>query len=114
METTFDCAIKGKAVNADDCATISLQASADDFHKCLKCTRGQAVAKTANWKTDAAIAQSTAQASASTGGLKCGAANSAKPIMLTLRNVGAKAGTEKRFQVFRMAPTSDASEISRI
>lgn len=66
METTFDCAIKGKAVNADDCATISLQASADDFHKCLKCTRGQAVAKTANWKTDAAIAQSTAQASAST------------------------------------------------
>ena len=37
-------------------------------------------------------------ASASTGGLKCGAANSAKPIMLTLRNVGAKAGTEKRFR----------------
>jgi hypothetical protein len=36
--------------------------------------------------------------------MKYGAANSAKPIMLTLRNVGAKAGTEKRFQVLRIAP----------
>jgi hypothetical protein len=34
--------------------------------------------------------------------------------MLTLRNVGANAGTEKRFQVLRIAPASDASEISRI
>ena len=56
----------------------------------------------------------TAQASASTGGLKWGAANSAKPIILMLRNVGAKAGTEKRFQVLRIAPTSEAREISKI
>ncbi|MOA56193.1 hypothetical protein D3C78_1801280 [compost metagenome] len=34
--------------------------------------------------------------------------------MLTLSNVGANAGTEKRFQVLRIDPTNDASEISRI
>ena len=34
--------------------------------------------------------------------------------MLILRKVGAKAGTEKRFQVFRIAPTNEASEINRI
>ena len=34
--------------------------------------------------------------------------------MLTLRKVGAKAGTEKRFQVLRIAPTSDASEINKM
>jgi len=34
--------------------------------------------------------------------------------MLTLRNVGAKAGIEKRFQVLRIAPASEAREISRI
>jgi len=34
--------------------------------------------------------------------------------MLILSNVGANAGIEKRFQVFRIAPTSDAREISKI
>lgn len=34
--------------------------------------------------------------------------------MLTLRRVGAKAGIEKRFQVLRIAPTSEANEISKI
>ena len=63
---------------------------------------------------DLGLAQEAAQASASTGGLKYGAANSAKPIMLTLSSVGAKAGIEKRFQVLRIAPTSDASEINKI
>ena len=35
-------------------------------------------------------------------------------IMLTLSKVGAKAGTEKRFQVFRIAPANEASEIKKI
>jgi len=34
--------------------------------------------------------------------------------MLIFSSVGAYAGTEKRFQVLRIAPASDASEISRI
>jgi hypothetical protein len=46
--------------------------------------------------------------------MKIRAANSAKPIMLIFRKVGANAGIEKRFQVLRIAPTSEASEISRI
>ncbi len=44
------------------------------------------------------------EASASTGGLKYGAANSAKPIMLTLSSVGAKAGIEKRFRCIEDRP----------
>ncbi len=53
------------------------------------------------------------QASASTGGWKYGAANSAKPIILTLRNVGAKAGTEKRFRI-EDRPHQRSGEISKI
>src|SRR5476651_1159040 len=49
-----------------------------------------------------------------TGGLKYGVRNSAKKIMLTLSSVGTKAGTEKRFQVLRIAPASEDSEISNI
>jgi hypothetical protein len=48
------------------------------------------------------------------GGSKYGVRNSAKPIWLTLSKVGVNAGTEKRFQVLRMAPTNDDSEISNI
>ncbi len=54
------------------------------------------------------------RASASTGGWKYGAANSAKPIILTLRNVGAKAGTEKRFQVLRIAPPAKPGDQQNI
>ncbi|SUB72031.1 Uncharacterised protein [Pluralibacter gergoviae] len=56
----------------------------------------------------------TAHARARIGGWKYGAANSAKPIILMLSSVGAKAGTEKRFQVLSIAPASEASEISRM
>ena len=49
-----------------------------------------------------------------TGGSKYGVRNSENTIMLTLSKVGTKAGTEKRFQVLRIAPASDDSEISNI
>ncbi|MNU05135.1 hypothetical protein D3C72_2498310 [compost metagenome] len=49
-----------------------------------------------------------------TGGSKYGVRNSEKMIMATLSSVGTKAGTEKRFQVLRMAPASEDSEISNI
>ena len=57
---------------------------------------------------------STAQPSAMTGGSKYGVRNSAKIIMLTFSKVGTKAGTEKRFQVLRIAPASEDREISNI
>ncbi|MOA42990.1 hypothetical protein D3C78_1650980 [compost metagenome] len=49
-----------------------------------------------------------------TGGSKYGVRNSAKMIMLTLSRVGTNAGTEKRFQVLRIAPANDDREISNM
>ncbi|MNH14841.1 hypothetical protein D3C79_744410 [compost metagenome] len=48
------------------------------------------------------------------GGSKYGVRNRVNPIIATLSRVGTKAGTEKRFQVLRMAPASEDSEISNI
>ncbi|MNN38000.1 hypothetical protein D3C81_1519740 [compost metagenome] len=56
----------------------------------------------------------TPQARAMIGGSKYGVRNRVKPIIATLSRVGTKAGTEKRFQVLRMAPASEDSEISNI
>ena len=68
-----------------------------------------------SWKTNCSRPPtSTAQPNAITGGSKYGTRNRAKPIMLTFSSVGTKAGTEKRFQVLRTAPASEAREISRI
>ncbi|MNH41805.1 hypothetical protein D3C81_2320890 [compost metagenome] len=48
------------------------------------------------------------------GGSKYGVSSRAKMIIATLSKVGVKAGTEKRFQVLRIAPARDDSEISNI
>ncbi len=46
----FPCAIKDSHVTANECASISLKADHVGFAKCVACPRGQAVAKTSNWK----------------------------------------------------------------
>ncbi|MCY1176645.1 hypothetical protein D9M73_169260 [compost metagenome] len=48
------------------------------------------------------------------GGLKYGVSNTAKAIIATFSKVGVKAGTEKRFQVLRIAPAREDSEIRNI
>ncbi|VVN48750.1 hypothetical protein PS624_06048 [Pseudomonas fluorescens] len=45
---------------------------------------------------------------------KYGVSSRAKAIIATLSRVGVNAGTAKRFQVLRIAPASDDSEISNI
>lgn len=57
---------------------------------------------------------STPHARAMIGGLKYGVSSAAKAIMATFNRVGVKAGTEKRFQVLRIAPAREDSEISNI
>ncbi|MNO98647.1 hypothetical protein D3C76_903950 [compost metagenome] len=57
---------------------------------------------------------STPHAKAMIGGSKYGVSSTAKAIIATFSRVGVKAGTEKRFQVLRIAPASDDSEISNI
>ena len=56
----------------------------------------------------------TAQASASTGGSKQGAAKSAMPMKLRLSSTGVKAGMAKRLQVFNMPAAIAVRDMKKI
>ena len=57
MQAKHQCAIKGRPVDGDECASISLSADAEGFAKCTACPRGQEIAKTApNWREAAPLA----------------------------------------------------------
>ena len=70
------------------------------------------LARNGTWQAScSAPPTNTAQASTSTGGSKRSAKNSAPTMNATLSSAGVIAGTEKRFQVFRMPAESDTSEM---
>ena len=72
-------------------------------------------ARNGSWKPSCSRPPTnTAQARARIGGSKNGASHSANTMNETFSSVGVNAGTEKRLQVFRIAPANEVSEMNRM
>ena len=57
MQTRHDCAVRGRKVTEDECASAVFNATAEQLAKCKACPRGQAIAATApNWREAAPLA----------------------------------------------------------